>query len=585
MIISSQQNRSTHFRTTLPILGRGFVLVTLLLGGASALGQNKPAAESAWQPLGISGSGTMFFPVLSPADPRCAMVQCDMSNVFLTHDGGMNWQMVPTNQVHSNTHCAAAFDPTNPQIIIAAGGESTLKISRDGGGSWSDLAHLDGYLMGAIVIDAHDSNRMMVGINHGLRVSADQGKTWQPCGGVEGMMIGGYFAHVGETRVLFVATNSTGPTLAGGQPGPPRPDAPSGGGVWRSSDDGKTFTDISEGLPSKSLRGFTGSTKDGRVTLYCTIESKAANGEYVGGIYRWQSDEKTWKCANGSGLNLETKAFDQWTRSPVAQYWDVVTSDSDPSVIWATGGGTGVPPPHNNSIWRSDDGGKTWREVFFGDPRFPGCNVEKDYVVIEDGQFYGRVPRISLDAHNPNHVLAINSDQVYITNDGGKSWQLGHTHPVGTAQKGCAWQCNGLVLTTAWHYEIDPNDAARRYICYTDIGFARSQDSGRTWSWWSREGRAAWYNTCYEIAFDPGVPGHIWGAFSVIHDIPNANIIFGGHQSNGGGGICVSSDYAATWTAAQRRLAGGAGNQHRPRSQEPQGFAHPLRRVLQRRRL
>jgi hypothetical protein len=39
----------------------------------------------------------------------------------------------------------------------------------------------------------------------------------------------------------------------------------------------------------------------------------------------------------------------------------------------------------------------------------------------------------------------------------------------------------------------------------------------------------------------------MWGAFSNVHDIPNANIIFNRHGSKGSGGICVSDDYAARW--------------------------------------
>jgi len=66
-----------------------------------------------------------------------------------------------------------------------------------------------------------------------------------------------------------------------------------------------------------------------------------------------------------------------------------------------------------------------------------------------------------------------------------------------------------------------------------DIGFARSLDAGRSWKWWSLEGRAPWTNTCYELAFDPTTTGKMWGAFSNVHDIPNANIIMGQHRAAG----------------------------------------------------
>jgi hypothetical protein len=140
---------------------------------------------------------------------------------------------------------------------------------------------------------------------------------------------------------------------------------------------------------------------------------------------------------------------------------------------------------------------------------------------------------------------------LYVTSNGGNSWLCGHTH---RAASGHAWTCNGLVITTTWNYYIDPFDPNRHYICYTDLGFARSTDRGTTWQWWPQKGRAPWANTCYQLAFDPQTPGLVWGAFSDTHDIPNANIIYGGHKSTYPGGVCVSADHCATWTKSNTGL-------------------------------
>jgi photosystem II stability/assembly factor-like uncharacterized protein len=110
------------------------------------------------------------------------------------------------------------------------------------------------------------------------------------------------------------------------------------------------------------------------------------------------------------------------------------------------------------------------------------------------------------------------------------------------------------VVTSTWNYYADPHRPKLHYICYTDIGFARSEDAGRTWQWWSERGRAPWRNTCYELAFDPDVPGRIWGAFSNVHDIPNGNIIMERHRSRGPGGVCVSGDFAKTWRVCSAGL-------------------------------
>jgi photosystem II stability/assembly factor-like uncharacterized protein len=110
-----------------------------------------------------------------------------------------------------------------------------------------------------------------------------------------------------------------------------------------------------------------------------------------------------------------------------------------------------------------------------------------------------------------------------------------------------------LVVTSTWHYAIDPFEPNRHYICYTDIGFARSLDNGKSWRWWKTSEQPPWRNTTYELAFDPKVKGRIWGAFSSVHDIPNDNIISGRHRATGAGGVARSNDHGESWQA----LAGG----------------------------
>jgi hypothetical protein len=135
-----------------------------------------------------------------------------------------------------------------------------------------------------------------------------------------------------------------------------------------------------------------------------------------------------------------------------------------------------------------------------------------------------------------------------ITRDGGESWQTLHTRsaePERHLEKGQRWSNTGLVVTTTWHYYVDPFESHRHYIAYTDIRFARSMDAGRTWI---SDFAPPLRNTTYELAFDPEIPGKIWGAFADMHDIPNGNIILGRHyREQSGGGVGITEDFAATW--------------------------------------
>ena len=114
------------------------------------------------------------------------------------------------------------------------------------------------------------------------------------------------------------------------------------------------------------------------------------------------------------------------------------------------------------------------------------------------------------------------------------------------------WIDTGLVVTTVWNYYLDPFEPDRHYIAYTDIGFARSTDAGKTWYW--QTGKPL-RNTTYELAFDPETPGLIWGAFADLHDIPNNNVISGRHYfARASGGVGVSTDFGVTWKDSSRGL-------------------------------
>ncbi len=529
-----------------------FIGIALLLTSAcGAWGQtdaaktkSADAANEKWEPIGLSGGGAMFTPAISPVDPRRMMLNCDMSAAYLTADGGMHWHMIHYAQLHSSTRCRPAFHPTDPQIVYAADSEAGLKVSRDGGDHWERLGNLPTDLRGEIAVDPQNPVSLLAGAGAGIFRSHDGGKTWKRCEGPQGELLGFHFdlTSPAEHRVCFAGTDL---------------------GVWRSDDGGNTWARKGAGLPAGNLLAFAGGSNEEQhlVTLYCSVPGRDVDGRYAGGIYRSLDRGDSWQPAMGAGLNVETKAFDEWAMGPIAQYQHLLTTNARPRTVYAFNSNTGIPPPHHATVYRSDDAGETWRATFQADPRYPGLNVEPDYVVKSDGQFYQEVPSVAIDANDPNHLILTNSGDCYVTANGGRTWECGHTRPApeaagaDTAPGGAMrWLCNGLVVTTTWNYYIDPFQPNRHYICYTDIGFARSLDRGKSWQWWPSQGRAPWANTCYELAFDPKAPGLLWGAFSNVHDIPNGNIVLGRHNSRGAGGVCVSTDFGATWKRSNQGL-------------------------------
>jgi photosystem II stability/assembly factor-like uncharacterized protein len=520
-----------------------FTSATLIVGIALCLSSLSQAAGAKWTPLGMTGCGGMFSPTISPVNPKLMMLNCDMSGAYISHDGGQSWEMIPCTELKSSTACRPAFHPTEENVIFAAQGGGGMFVTSDGGKHWQPITDSPQDLRGEIAIDPTSPSRMMAGNAAGVFISNDAGKHWQKCNGPAGSAIAFHFDQTSPaaSRVCLAATAQ---------------------GIWRSDDGGKTWAAKDNGLPAKEIRSFCGGSnaKTKAAIMYCVVPGKASGGKYEGGVFKSTDRGDTWTSVMGGGINVDTKAYDEWAQGSVAQYSWVLTNDIDPTRVWAFNANTGCQPPHHATAYRSDDAGASWRATFQADSRFGPSNVEKGNMMLVDGQFYQSPPfGVAIDARNPDHVMMVANDAFY-TEDGGKYWHCGHIRmvPGSDKEKDPRWLCNGLVVTTTWNYYIDPSDPTKHYICYTDIGLARSLDAGKTWIWWALKGRPPWINTCFELAFEPQKPGKIWGAFSDVHDIPNGNIIWGNHSDKGPGGVAVSEDFGQTWHACNNGLPAAA---------------------------
>lgn len=497
----------------------------ICLPALAALGALGPcAAAGEFEPIGLGGGGGLFSPAASPHDPNLMFVACDMSGYYRSEDGGKSWRMLDKRQMRSVT-TVAAFHPTDPATIYAWGcGE--LRVSHDRGLTWAALIpddHWRGGTLTHLAVARADPRLMLAGGDAGAYVSTDAGASWAAPLGVSGKVVGLAFLPPGPD--CFVATDR---------------------GIFRSSDRGATWQVCSD-QPARGLAGGCDEAS-GEAILYCTVPSRAEGGRYVGGVLKSTDHGRTWAGAMSETINMGVKKADAYGVDDVAQYEYIGGCETRPRTVWVTTRGTGYWPPHHWTVYRSDDAGATWRTTFTGDPRFPDRNVELGWLTWETcWGFGGPALGFSVCAGNPDVAMYTNAAELFITSDGGKSWHNGFCHVAdgGAEGRGKAWVSTGLNVTSCWDLALDPFRPGNVYIGYTDIGFARSEDGGKSWQY--AAGTSPWANTFYRVICDPDTPGLLYAACSNQHDIPHWGSLEG---ARGPGGVCVSRDFGQTWAAA-----------------------------------
>jgi len=272
-----------------------------------------------------------------------------------------------------------------------------------------------------------------------------------------------------------------------------------GGGVWKTTDAGITWTNVTDGfLGTASVGAIAVAPSDPNV-VYVGMGEHAPRGvttSHGDGVYRSTDAGRTW-----THLGLDA------TRS-ISR---IVVHPTDPDRVWVAAQGSPYAPTEERGIYRSDDGGKTWTKVLFvsedagasdlsmdpTNPRIlyaafwdytrlpwqmrsggPGSGIWKS---LDGGDTWKRTAKglpdlmgkvgVSVSGANPDRVYAIVEAEpdggVFRSDDAGASWTRVN-------------QTRGL-RSRPWYYmEIlaDPGDQNTVYVMNAPLW--RSVDGGRT---------------------------------------------------------------------------------------------------------
>jgi photosystem II stability/assembly factor-like uncharacterized protein len=333
-------------------------------GGAGGPQQTQPAGAPRFEYAGPTSAGRIAAAAAVSGKPGVYYAGAASGGVWKSTDGGATWKPTFDDQT-SQAIGALAVSQSNPNVVWAGTGEAWAVRDMD--------------MMG-----------------DGIYKSTDAGETWTRMGLVETGRIGTIVIHPTNENLVLVCALGRGT-------GPQRER-----GVYRTEDGGRTWQQTLFVNQDTGCSGLQMSQQDPNVVLAGTWEMYLQthileSGGMGSGIYLSRDAGRTFsKIANG-GL----------PRSPYGKT-DVAIAPSNGNRMYAliqTGanGVKGMPSEAQGSLWRSDDGGRSWQSVSW------------DRRLIGRAGYYIRV-RVAPD--DPDHVLVANST-LWESRDGGKIFQRG----------------------------------------------------------------------------------------------------------------------------------------------------------------
>lgn len=326
------------------------------------------------------------------------------------------------------------------------------------------------------------------------------------------------------------------------------------GGIWRSTDYGIRWTNISDGtLPSSSdsIGALTVAPSNPRVIYAGSGESDIRNDIVTGdGVYKSSDAGKTWQYA---GLR------DTHTISAI------VVDPRNAAIVYASSMGHVFKPNDDRGVFKSVDGGRTWRKVLFVDANTGGIDL------VMDAQHPNVLYAAMWQAYRTPWMLSSGGpgSGLYKSTDGGAHWANLSRNP------GFPQGVLGRIGVTI--------AASNPRVVYAIVqakggGVFRSNDGGATWTRtnkeWKLRQRAFYYmsifadptnaNTVYVPEVDAlwvsrdgaktFVPLHTpHGDNHIVWINPhNSQVLLEGND----GGATVSTDGGVTWSEEHNQPTG-----------------------------
>ena len=364
----------------------------------------KALTEMRWREIGPYRGGRTRANSGVPSQPNVFYIGAVNGGVWKTNDFGRTWQPIfdrePTGSIG-----AIVVSPADPNIVYVGSGEGLQRPdlsvgngiykSTDAGKTWTHLGLRDGQQIAQMAVDPRNPDRLFVAVaghpygpnpERGIYRSTDGGKTFdkvlyknENIGGA-GVVIdpsdpNTVYATLWEAR--------EGPWENAGWNGP-------GGGIFKSTDGGSTWKQLSGGLPEAIVQANIAISLSNPKLLCASVATKDIVEIYVssdgGATWHTITTDSRIKGRIGGG-DLCVPVFDP--KNPETMYMVSTVT------------------------FKSTDGGKTWNG-------FRGAPGGDDY----QGMW--------VNPNDPDIILLVSDQGAIVTVNGGHTWSSWYNQP--TAQ-------------------------------------------------------------------------------------------------------------------------------------------------------
>ncbi len=457
-------------------------------------------SEMHWRSIGPPRAGRARAISGVASQPNVFYIGFDNGGVWRTSDFGSTWAPLFDHE-SSGSIGAIAVAPSDPNIIYVGSGAGIIRPdlatgdgmykSTDAGKTWTHLGLRDSQMIADVEVDPTNPNRLFVAVlGHPYGPNPERGIFRSTNGGAsfQKVLYKDEYVSGNDVRIDPKNPDIVYAALWQQQQGFyengafPAADTRPDGGIFKSTDGGNTWKQLSDGLPSIIEANLALAPSNTKV-LYATIAAAAPAGTGGG------RGGRGGRGGGGGAIALykSTDGGEHWSPTSAAD-------SRDPRPLGRIGGGDlptiTVDPKNENVVyscstvfWRTEDGGATWTAVR-GAPG--GDDYQKSWI-------------------NPNYpgIIGLVADQGgVISANRGESWSNWYTQP------------------TAAMYHVTADNAFPYRLCggQQDSGSAcvdsRSMDGEITFHDWHPVGIEEYG----EAAPDPKDPDLVYGGKVTVYN-------------------------------------------------------------------